>query len=255
MTLLRKAAVRVSAFVERHASADSREWAEGLSREVEFIDGDWKALGWALGSTRVLLERRSAIVVAGKRRWPKMGDWLPWFWLCSMVFLFATQASSAKLWQVRIGFTVVSIGWALITGSTVMAWLRKQDGPPPSDTPAWAAYCRARLEEQLARSRTWKRWSPTLFFAAMSAGYLLAEPKWLNGWALFFAVLAGATLFQDTPAKLESRMVRIDEIARSAEARKLREATAGPAQFDYIKTQSFPNLFRERRQSRRRRLR
>jgi hypothetical protein len=58
VTLVRRAAVAVSGFVVRHAAAGSREWAEGLAREVEVIESDWRALGWALGSTRILLEPR-----------------------------------------------------------------------------------------------------------------------------------------------------------------------------------------------------
>jgi hypothetical protein len=48
----------LSSFVLRHASAGSREWAQGLAREVDVIEGDWKALGWALGGLPVLLDRR-----------------------------------------------------------------------------------------------------------------------------------------------------------------------------------------------------
>ncbi|HMH12205.1 MAG TPA: hypothetical protein VK578_03785 [Edaphobacter sp.] len=60
MTLVRRVAMKISGVVVRYASPGCKEWAEGLAREVEFIDGDWAALGWALGSTRVLLDRRGA---------------------------------------------------------------------------------------------------------------------------------------------------------------------------------------------------
>ncbi len=60
MTLVRRVAVRVAGFVVLHASSGCKGWAEGLAREVEFVEGDWAALGWALGSLRVLVDRRGA---------------------------------------------------------------------------------------------------------------------------------------------------------------------------------------------------
>jgi len=55
MRLARRLAVRISEKAVEKASPGCKEWAEGLAREVEFIDGDWRALGWAIGSLRVLL--------------------------------------------------------------------------------------------------------------------------------------------------------------------------------------------------------
>jgi hypothetical protein len=60
MTFVRKLALKISDAVVRFASSARKEWAEGLSREVAFIESDWSALGWALGSTRLLLDRRVA---------------------------------------------------------------------------------------------------------------------------------------------------------------------------------------------------
>jgi hypothetical protein len=60
MTFLRRVAMAISERVVRWASPGCREWAEGLAREVEFIESDWRALAWSLGSMRVLLDRRKA---------------------------------------------------------------------------------------------------------------------------------------------------------------------------------------------------
>src|SRR5580704_6882861 len=62
MTVVRRSAMRIAAFVVRYAAPGCRDWAEGLAREAEFIEDDWSALGWAIGSTRVLLDRREATV-------------------------------------------------------------------------------------------------------------------------------------------------------------------------------------------------
>jgi len=58
MTLIRMVALTISDEVVRWASPGCKEWAEGLEREAAVIESDWAALGWAIGSTRVLLDRR-----------------------------------------------------------------------------------------------------------------------------------------------------------------------------------------------------
>jgi len=55
MRLIRRLAVRISKKSVERAKPGCKEWAEGLEREVEFIEGDWRALGWATGSLGVLL--------------------------------------------------------------------------------------------------------------------------------------------------------------------------------------------------------
>jgi len=62
MTVVRRSAMGIAAFVVRYAAPGCRDWAEGLAREVEFIEGDWAAFWWSLGSMRVLLDRREATV-------------------------------------------------------------------------------------------------------------------------------------------------------------------------------------------------
>jgi hypothetical protein len=64
MTLARRAALNIMSWVVWLASPGCREWAEGLEREVAFIEGDWRALGWVIGSARVLLDRREAPIVS-----------------------------------------------------------------------------------------------------------------------------------------------------------------------------------------------
>ena len=60
MTLARRLALAISSRVVRWASPGCKEWAEGLEREARIIESDWGALRWAIGSTRVLLDRRPA---------------------------------------------------------------------------------------------------------------------------------------------------------------------------------------------------
>jgi hypothetical protein len=57
---MRKLALKISHLVVRYASPGSKEWAEGLAREVAFIENDWSALAWEFGSTKLLLDYREA---------------------------------------------------------------------------------------------------------------------------------------------------------------------------------------------------
>lgn len=52
---VRGLAKKISCFVVRTAAPGSKEWARATAREMEFIESDWAALRWALGSMRILL--------------------------------------------------------------------------------------------------------------------------------------------------------------------------------------------------------
>jgi hypothetical protein len=54
MALLRKLAVRWLRAVVRNAPPACREWASAMLRELDFIESDWAALLWALGSTAAI---------------------------------------------------------------------------------------------------------------------------------------------------------------------------------------------------------
>jgi hypothetical protein len=222
VTALRSLAVRVSHLVVRHASAGSREWAEGLAREVQFIESDWRAIVWALGSTRVLLERRSASAAQGKRRRPEVMDWSGWAWYGVLAFDFAIDAAVAKNWQVRAGSALVALGWAYFGTRSVTAWLR--EGDDPTDLAARELHARGLLVEKLARARTIWRWIPTVVIYAMYGGFLLAHlnpilSPWRQRLLMLLTVLASTILSEDTTAKIEARIRRLDE--RIARARQI----------------------------------
>jgi hypothetical protein len=62
MTRRRRLAMWILSWVAWLASPGCKEWAEGLEREANVIENDWAALRWALGSTRVLFDRREATI-------------------------------------------------------------------------------------------------------------------------------------------------------------------------------------------------
>jgi hypothetical protein len=53
--------------VVRLAPSDSRDWAFAMLRELDFIEGDWAALFWALGSAAAILRHAAS-------NWQK---WIP----------------------------------------------------------------------------------------------------------------------------------------------------------------------------------
>jgi hypothetical protein len=54
MSPTRRLALRLLRVVVRNASSDSRDWANAMLRELDFIESDWAALFWALGSTTAI---------------------------------------------------------------------------------------------------------------------------------------------------------------------------------------------------------
>ena len=61
----RKLAAALLRAVLRLAPAESREWAIAMLRELDFIEGEWAALFWALGSATAILRH----VLSGWRGW------------------------------------------------------------------------------------------------------------------------------------------------------------------------------------------
>jgi hypothetical protein len=60
MRPLRGLALWIAQLVVTYASPGSKEWAQALARELDFIEDDWSALRWAFGSVRVLFNYRPA---------------------------------------------------------------------------------------------------------------------------------------------------------------------------------------------------
>jgi cytochrome bd-type quinol oxidase subunit 2 len=54
MSATRRLASRLLRFVIRHSPSDSQDWGNAMLRELDFIESDWAALLWALGSTTAI---------------------------------------------------------------------------------------------------------------------------------------------------------------------------------------------------------
>jgi hypothetical protein len=214
MKLLRKTASEISSIVVRHASSGTREWAEAMAREVEEISGDWAALAWALGSLRVLADRRGAKSGAQPRR-PALVEWTSWFSNASLCFFYAVCAFAAHGWHARLGDILIALCWAYHGTSSVWTWIEESDAPTSYDPLATPRFYKARLERRLARYRTPRRWLSPLVTLTMCAGWMMVYGNVST--ALVVAVLAFTALVVwmqclDTPAKIEGRIAKMDAL-------------------------------------------
>jgi hypothetical protein len=66
----RKLASRLLRAVARLSSADSQDWVNAMLRELDFIENDWAALFWALGSTAAIFRQSGR----GFRKWFRKGS-------------------------------------------------------------------------------------------------------------------------------------------------------------------------------------
>jgi hypothetical protein len=54
MPAIRKLAIAMLDLVVRHSSPEARSWGSAMMREMDFVENDWSAALWALGSTTAL---------------------------------------------------------------------------------------------------------------------------------------------------------------------------------------------------------
>jgi hypothetical protein len=64
----RKLATALLRGVARLAPDESRDWAGAMLRELDFVEGDWAALLWALGSAAAILRHAASVWRAWLKR-------------------------------------------------------------------------------------------------------------------------------------------------------------------------------------------
>jgi hypothetical protein len=156
MTLVRGLSVRISGAVVRWASPGCKEWAEGLEREVGVIDSDWRALGWAIGSFKVLLRNppmplgsaaevaRAGRVFAGNR------EHVPPMILLLTSFQLFDYVSRLVFWRGRMdhfqqaGFAIAAVSAAYLA---MVGWIEHGMGKRPEDMDdgAWIDFYRREM--------------------------------------------------------------------------------------------------------------
>jgi hypothetical protein len=72
MPTIRRAAARLLRVAVQHCSEPSRSWGTAMLREMDFVNGDWAALRWALGSAAAIGRHSLIHKLSGWR-----GRWIP----------------------------------------------------------------------------------------------------------------------------------------------------------------------------------
>jgi hypothetical protein len=219
MTTVRKLALKISNAVVRFASPGSKEWAQGLAREVAFIENDWSALGWVISSTRVLLDRRKEQIGApseNSSKWPRPVNWSVWLALFMISFNDCIDLLKATYWQQRMGAGLAAFCWAYWTAASILKWRRERNAPPLGDVQATRLFQREGLERSLERSRSIRRWFPTFVTVAFCSHFVLTYESVrpvLTGVviaAAFFAIVLASSL--NSPKQIQEQIERLDTL-------------------------------------------
>lgn len=227
MTLVRRLAVRISRQAVEAARPRCRDWAEGLAREVEFVEGDWRALGWALGSWKVLLRNpppplgtpaeiaRAGRIHAGDREHvPPVVALL----MAIQAFNFGQRAIApvGHLGDLqRVAYAIAALCAAYLA---VVTWMQTRMGPRPEDMEdsAWIAFYRSemvRLRDLYSNFGALFGVAIVLFFAGTVVGLNGVRLPFLTaGMLIAFAPLAA--IVRVNPGPVERYQQKIDEVDR-----------------------------------------
>lgn len=103
----RKIARKLLEMVLRHCRAESSEWAEAMLSELDFIENDWAALWWALGSVTAVCRHSAGCMWFRRQKGEKMND--------------LGKKTVGLLSGMGIAFAVLLIAFGLLIGTSVIA--------------------------------------------------------------------------------------------------------------------------------------
>jgi hypothetical protein len=181
MTPIRKLALGISSRVVRWASPGCKEWAEGLEREARVIENDWAALGWAIGSMRVLFDRRPVPLTSLDEVLAEAKKYLEVLRAGVWVLLMPLTQGPPFLWKFfhaknsleRAGCALVMFSSMLAGAYTFLEWRRQKQivkYEVYDDILAWARLYRA----ELARRGT-TTGIQTFILLCWCVGFVLAQ--------------------------------------------------------------------------------
>jgi hypothetical protein len=157
MTRRRKLAIKISDTVVRRSLPTYRDWAEATRRELEFIQGDWAALGWALGSWKVAARCRCAPpltswaeVPGAARTFVKTArvstivTWLSLLWMCGWFSGVVPHTNPNPSRPLGWGFIAAVLVYIACQAIAYRGWRLPLEG----ELPVVASWYRAALERQ-----------------------------------------------------------------------------------------------------------
>ncbi len=224
MSNVRALAMQTTGFLVRHAPAGAREWAEALASEVQYIDGDWRALAWALSGLQVLfiqppapLRTLAELNVAAQkhadlRRKQLNRGWLDrnLAWLaqlissvCTVLFIRRFQPGGD-----RLGYAMILLG---LTTSAIANYNGSLPVVPGRENGQAVILFYKRELTRVAEMSSLKFWSLPVCMLLVFAGYELLMPlRWEKLLALI--ILVPVLLFLVHQRKNRRRIAQIDAL-------------------------------------------
>ncbi|HXM60044.1 MAG TPA: hypothetical protein VN950_04250 [Terriglobales bacterium] len=193
---IRKFAMKVLNAAARHAAPGTRDWVNAMSREMDFIENDWAALWWALGSTRILFKRQY-VPLADLSGIPRAAQCLTKTVrrrTISGLVITLTEAVFFGYFFFGVSTAMLRIGSALTVAAMLyMAYqlYARRAAQPPLDTASATFAYRVELERQRefhCGSWFWSRFiaflpGPILF----CVGAIIAQPESARAYATILA--------------------------------------------------------------------
>jgi len=197
MTIVRTAAQKISAKVVCYSSAGNKEWAEGLAREVDFIQSDWGALLWSMGSLRVLLDRRPAPIRTYDDLWPLVQKFVKasrqtWTWVifvATQLIQAHSQFSESNSTAKRAGAAMIAVAWTTSGIYMTIVWLTERKRFANKDLPELIGCYRDYLEKQVKLFRSSRWWITIYMLLLLYPGIMLSSPDFRSGGYLTFLIL------------------------------------------------------------------
>lgn len=202
MTLVRRFALKISNAVVRFASPGWKEWAEGSAGEVAFVKGDCAALGWALGSARVLLDYREAPIAslsdltsaaekyaASRCSGNSTPIWIRFLPIPIWFLISADKFFHAANWPERAGCGLAMLGWIAVAISFFFEWRGRRPVPPPGDVAAVLRFYKTGLERVRDFPRSPRGWLLGFGMTAVFVGYALGQHDGIWSHSIFDGLL------------------------------------------------------------------
>jgi len=229
MTRLRKLATNISSLVLRAASPAAKDWAQASAQEIAFIENDWAALRWALGSSKVLfriceevpLQTLSGVPLATQRLAKQTT--VRARQIC-IVTVFEVWVFARSLWHIhnpvrRTGIYLVIAALAYCAAQVLAR--RGRRVPHQADLSAQIVHYRDELErERRFHSGVWLWSRMVLLFGALAVFMVagaIAPPTSVRRAAIYALILAIMAVFATVvnsrmAAKFQRRIEELDTL-------------------------------------------
>lgn len=170
MAALRKFAARWLRAVVRRAPPGSKAWASAMLRELDFIESDWAALLWALGSTAAICRH-------------SVREWKAWFWKRGREEERTMKETAMKVVGVLLGVCiavgVMAVGALGVHGVIFRIFPGLAHGAVP-----WPVWIVSLLVEALLVAGAVKLWQKR---RPMAVGILLTALVFATHFVMYFA--------------------------------------------------------------------